>query len=53
MSVPIGEEDHLTTFITQWVRFRYRSAPQGYIASGHGCTRWYDELVADIPNTTK
>ena len=36
-SVPICEEDrHLTTFITPWGRYRYRTAPQRYIASGDG-----------------
>ena len=39
-SVPIIEEDrHLTTFITLWGRYRYQTAPQGYIASGDGYTR--------------
>ncbi|MCG8044423.1 MAG: reverse transcriptase family protein, partial [Candidatus Thiodiazotropha endolucinida] len=53
-SVPICEEDrHLTTFITPWGRYRYKTAPQGYIASGDGYTRRYDEIVADIPNKTK
>ena len=36
-SVPICQGDkHLTTFITPWSRYRYKSAPQGYIASGMG-----------------
>jgi len=53
-SVPIREEDrHLTTFITPWGRYRYKTAPQGYIASGDGYTRRYDEIVATIPNKTK
>ena len=53
-SVPIREEDrHLTTFITPWGRYRYRTAPQGYIASGDGYTRRYDELVADKRDKTK
>ncbi|VDI79213.1 Hypothetical predicted protein [Mytilus galloprovincialis] len=53
-SVPIPEEDrHLTTFITPWGRYRYRTAPQGYIASGDAYTRRYDEIVAEIPNKTK
>jgi hypothetical protein len=29
------------------------AAPHGYIVSGHGCTRRYDEIVAHIPNHTK
>ena len=53
-SVPIHSGDrHLTTFITPWGRYRYKTAPQGYIASGDGYTRRYDEIVADIPCKTK
>ena len=53
-SVPICLEDrHLTTFITPWGRYRYKTAPQGYIASGDGYTRRYDEIVSAIPNKTK
>ena len=36
-SVPLHKADrHLTTFITPWGRYRYNTAPQGYIASGDG-----------------
>jgi len=53
-SVPIREEDkHLTTFITPWGRYRYKTAPQGYIASGDGYTRRFDEIVSGIPDKTK
>ena len=53
-SVPIRKKDlHLSTFITAWGRYRYMTAPQGYIASGDGYTRRYDEIVATIPNKTK
>lgn len=53
-SVPLREEDkHLTTFITPWGRYRYCKTPQGYIASGDGYSRRFDEIVADIPNKTK
>jgi hypothetical protein len=53
-SVPIRECDrHLTTFITPWGRYRYRTTPQGYIASGDGYTRRFDEIAADFPNKTK
>ena len=39
-SIPLKREDqHLTTFITPWGRYRYRTAPQGYIASGDGYSR--------------
>jgi len=33
--------------------YRYKTAPQGYIASGDGYIRRYDELVVDFPNKTK
>ncbi|RLC10820.1 MAG: hypothetical protein DRI57_19865, partial [Deltaproteobacteria bacterium] len=53
-SVPLREEDrHLTTFITPWGRYRYRTAPQGYIASGDGYSRRFDEIVSDFPQKTK
>ena len=44
---------HFTTFITPWGRYRYRTAPQGYIASGDGYTRRYDEIVSLIERKTK
>ena len=53
-SVPLAEEDrHLTTFITEWGRYRYRVAPQGYVASGDAYNARYDEIIADIPRKTK
>ena len=46
-SVPLREDDrHYTTFITPWGRYRYCVAPQGYIASGDGYTRRYDEILS-------
>ena len=46
-SVPIAVEDrHYTTFITPWGLYRYKRAPQGYLASGDGFTRRFDDLVA-------
>ena len=53
-SVPLHPDDrHYTTFITPWGRYRYRTAPQGYIASGDGYTRRYDEITSSISNKTK
>lgn len=53
-SIPLDERDrHLTTFITPWGRYRYLAAPQGYIASGDGYSRRFDDIVADIPSKTK
>ena len=52
-SVPVREEDqHKLTFITQWGRYRYKKAPQGYLASGDGYTH-RDSLITqsqDIRN---
>ena len=46
-SVPLHQDDrHYTTFITPWGRYRYCVAPQGYIASGDGYTRRYDEILS-------
>ena len=53
-SVPLHPHDrHYTTFITPWGRYRYRVAPQGYIASGDGYSRRFDEIVSEIPRKTK
>ena len=53
-SIPLDNRDkHLTTFITPWGRYRYLVAPQGYISSGEGYSRRFDEIVADFPQKTK
>ncbi len=53
-STPLRTEDqHKTTFITPWGRYRYRMAPQGSSASCDGYTRRFDEIIADIPRKTK
>ena len=47
-SVPLHPDDrHFTTFITPWGRYRYKTAPQGYIASGDGYTRRYDQIITE------
>ena len=44
--VPIRPEDReKLTFITQWGRYRYLKAPQGYLASGDGYTH-RDHLIS-------
>ena len=49
-SVPLREEDKsLTTFITPYGRYRYRRAPQGFVSSGDGYNRRFDEILTDIP----
>ena len=53
-SVELHKADrHYTTFITPWGRYRYRTAPQGYIASGDGYTSRYDTIVSHILAKTK
>ena len=53
-SIPLAEEDrHLTTFITEWGRYRYRVAPQGYVASGDAYNLRYDEIISDVKRKTK
>ena len=53
-SVPLRAEDrHLTTFITHIGRFRYKVAPQGFLASGDGYSRRFDEIISDIKQKTK
>ena len=53
-SVPIHQDDrHVTTFITPWGRYRYKVAPQGFLASGDGYNQRFDEIIADFPNKVK
>jgi len=53
-SVPLRPEDqHFTTFITPWGCYRYKVAPQGFLASGDGYARRYDELIADVQRKSK
>ena len=53
-SVPLCEEDrHLTTFITPWGRYRYKVAPQGFLASGDGYTQRFDSIISNFENKVK
>ena len=53
-SVPLRHEDRwLTTFITEWGRYRYCVAPQGCTASGDGYSRRYDEIISEVERKTK
>ena len=48
--MPIPEEDrHITTFITQWGRFRYKLAPQGFLASGDAYNQRFDAIITLNP----
>ena len=42
-----------TTFITEWGRYRYLRAPQGYHVAGDGYTKAYDDFTIDFPRRTK
>ena len=45
----IREADrHLTTFLTPWGRYRYRTTPQGYKASGDAYTHRFDKITVDV-----
>ena len=48
-SVPIKKEDrHLTTFITPWGRFRYRTTPQGFLAAMDAYCHRFDLITRDV-----
>ena len=53
-SVAISEEDsYLTTFYTKWGRYRYRCAPQGYLASGDAYTHRYDKITMGVKDVKR
>ena len=43
----------MTTFITPWGRYRYKVAPQGFIASGDAYTQRFDAIIANFENKVK
>ena len=47
-SVEINSEDrHVTTFLTEYGRYRYRTTPQGFIAAGDGYSQRMDKIICD------
>ena len=42
-----------TTFITEWGRYRYLRAPQGFHASNDGYTKRFDDITADFPRVAR
>ena len=48
-----ADDRHITTFITPWGRYRYRVAPQGFLASGDAYNQRFDEIIADFPDNVK
>ena len=48
-SIELDEESRpLTTFITEWGRYRYKRLPQGFVAAGDASTKRYDDIIKDI-----
>ena len=53
-SVPVHPDDyHYFTLLTPWGRYRYRMAPQGWLASGDVYTHRYDRITSDIERHIK
>ena len=53
---PLCETDESkaqTTFLTAWGRYRYRTAPQGFLAAGDAYTARYDSIIAGFNNVKK
>lgn len=42
-----------TTFITEWGRYRYLRAPQGFHAAGDAYTKSFDDITVDVERKTK
>ena len=53
-SVPLSPAARdATTFITEWGRYRYCRAPQGFHGSGDGYTRRFDDITVDMMRKTR
>ena len=53
-SVPLSSESReATTFITEWGRYRYKRAPQGFHGSNDGYTKRFDDITVDFPRTVR
>ena len=53
-SVPLSDNARdATTFITEWGRYRYLRAPQGFHASSDGYTKRFDDITAGTPRHTR
>ena len=47
------DSKNLTQFVTEFGRYRYCRAPQGYLASGDAYTRRFDAITQDVPRKAK
>ena len=53
-SVPIAEADRpLTTFLTPYGRYQYKTVPQGFISAGDGYTHRMEGIIGDFPRIKK
>ena len=53
-SAPIREEDKdLTTFVTEWGRYRYRSIPNGHVPGNKGHAKRHDRIVESVERQTR
>jgi hypothetical protein len=53
-SLPLDDNARdATTFITQWGRYRYKRAPQGYHASGDAYTKRFDDITKDFDRVAR
>ena len=44
---------NLTTFITPWGSYRYKTTPQGYMAAGDAYTERFDRIISEFSDKTK
>ena len=53
-SVPLSPDAcAATTFITEWGRYRYLCAPQGFHASNDGYTKRFDDITQGFPRVAR
>ena len=53
-SLPLAEESKdATSFITEWGRYRYLRAPQGFHASGDAYTRRFDDITSSFERVSR
>jgi len=53
--VPLAVESReATAFITEWGRYRYKRAPQGFHGSNDGYTKRFNDITSlDFPRTVR
>ena len=52
--VPLAPESReKTTFITEWGRYRYLRAPQGWTGSGDAFTKRFDDITAGVKDVVR